>query len=61
MVALAACVVSRFEIVPVHGLWRIASHIQESLALSVFVPARDIRVRLHFGQPVGCGNRGIEA
>ena len=44
--ALAACMVSRFDLSLVKGQWTIPRQKQESLATNVFPPAKDIRVRV---------------
>ena len=44
--ALAACLVSRFDLSPVKGQWTIPRQQQESLATNVFPPAKDIRVKV---------------
>ena len=44
--ALAACMVSRFDLSPVKGQWTIPRQRQESLATNVFPPAKDIRVKV---------------
>ena len=44
--ALAACMVSRFDLSPVKGQWTIPRQQQESLATNVFPPAKDIRVKV---------------
>ena len=44
--ALAACMVSRFDLTPVKGPWTIPRQKQESLATNVFPPAKDIRVKV---------------
>ena len=44
--ALAACMVSRFDLSPVTGQWTIPRQKQESLATNVFPPAKDIRVKV---------------
>lgn len=44
--ALAACMVSSFDLSPVKGQWTIPRQKQESLATNVFPPAEDIRVKV---------------
>ena len=44
--ALAACMVSRFDLSPVKGQWTIPRQKQESLATNVFPPAKDIRIKI---------------
>ena len=44
--ALAACLLLRFDIVPVEGKWKIPRQKQESMATNVFPPEEDIRVKL---------------
>ena len=44
--ALAACLVARFEMSPVEGGWAVPGQKQESLATNVFPPAKDIRVKI---------------
>lgn len=44
--ALAACMVSMFDIAPVQGSWIIPSQKQKSMATNVFPPEKDIRVRI---------------
>ena len=44
--ALAACMVSRFDLSPVKGQWIILRQQQESLATNVFPPAKDIRIKV---------------
>ena len=42
--ALAACMLSRFDLNPVDGQWNIPRQKQESLATNVFPPEKEIRV-----------------
>lgn len=44
--ALAACMLSRFDLIPVDGLWKIPRQKQESLATNVFPPEKDIKVKV---------------
>lgn len=44
--ALAACMLSRFDLSPVDGQWNIPRQKQESLATNVFPPEKDIRVKI---------------
>ena len=44
--ALAACMLSRFDLIPVDGQWKIPRQKQESLATNVFPPEKDIRVKV---------------
>ena len=44
--ALAACLVLRFDIEPAEGKWHIPRQKQESMATNVFPPAEDIKVRV---------------
>lgn len=44
--ALAACMVLRFDIEPANGQWTIPPQKQESLSTNVFPPAHDIKVRV---------------
>lgn len=44
--ALAACMVLRFDMVPANGKWAIPAQKQERLATNVFPPERDIRVKV---------------
>ena len=44
--ALAACMLSRFDLIPVNGHWNVPRQKQESLATNVFPPEKDIRVRI---------------
>ena len=43
---LAACMLSRFDFIPVEGQWNIPHQKQESLATNVFPPEKDIRVKV---------------
>ena len=43
---LAACMLSRFDLISVNGQWSIPSQKQESLATNVFPPVKDIRVKI---------------
>ena len=43
--ALAACMLSRFDLVPLDRQWNIPRQKQESLATNVFPPEKDIRVK----------------
>ena len=45
-VGSAACMLLRFDLVPVHGKWNIPSQNQESLATSVLPSVKDIRVKI---------------
>lgn len=53
--ALAACMLSTFDLIPVDGQWSIPRQKQESLATNVFPPEKDIRVKIvkreHLGTP----------
>ena len=42
---LAACMLSKFDLVPLDGQWDIPRQKQESLATNVFPPEKDIRVK----------------
>lgn len=44
--ALAACLVAKYEINPIKGGWAVPRQKQESLATNVFPPGRDVRVRV---------------
>ena len=44
--ALAACMLSRFDLIPVNGRWSIPHQKQESLATNVFPPEKDIKVKI---------------
>ena len=44
--ALAACMLSDFDLIPVDGQWSIPRQKQESLATNVFPPEKDIRVKI---------------
>ena len=44
--ALAACLVGRWEMRPVEGEWAVPRQRQESLATNVFPPAKDIKVKI---------------
>lgn len=44
--ALAACLVARWDMRPVEGEWAVPRQRQESLATNVFPPAKDILVRV---------------
>lgn len=44
--ALAACFVLRFDVVPVEGKWKIPRQKQESIATNVFPPEEDIKVKI---------------
>ena len=44
--ALAACMLSSFDLVPVDGRWNLPYQKQESMATNVFPPEKDIRVRI---------------
>ncbi|KAI4247460.1 MAG: hypothetical protein L6R40_001408 [Gallowayella cf. fulva] len=46
VLALAACMVLRFDIVPVEGDWQIPVQKQESMATNVFPPKSDIKVKI---------------
>ncbi|KAL8948340.1 MAG: hypothetical protein Q9222_005469 [Ikaeria aurantiellina] len=46
VLALAACMILRFDVSPVEGKWRIPAQKQESLATNVFPPEKDMRVRI---------------
>lgn len=46
ILALTAVLVLRFDLQPVDGVWCVPEQKQESLATSVFPPARDVRVRV---------------
>lgn len=46
ILALAACMILRFDIVPSHGEWNIPEPKQESLATNVFPPKKDLKVRV---------------
>lgn len=55
--ALAACMLSRFDLIPVNGQWNIPRQKQESLATNVFPPEKDIRVRIVTRQGLGTSKR----
>ena len=44
--ALAACMLSRFELIPLDGQWKVPRQKQESLATNVFPPEKDFRVKM---------------
>lgn len=44
--ALTACMLSKFDIAPVDGEWKIPRQSQESLATNVFPPAENLRVKI---------------
>lgn len=44
--ALTACMLSRFELVPLDGQWKVPRQKQESLATNVFPPEKDFRVKI---------------
>lgn len=51
--ALAACMLSRFDLIPVDGQWNVPRQKQESLATNVFPPEKDIRVKIATREGVG--------
>lgn len=51
--ALAACMLSRFDVIPVDGQWNIPQQKQESLATNVFPPEKDIRVMIATRKDLG--------
>lgn len=51
--ALAACMLSRFDLFPVDGHWSIPRQKQESLATNVFPPEKDIRVKVAIREGLG--------
>lgn len=51
--ALAACMLSRFDLIPVDGQWNIPRQKQESLATNVFPPEKDIRVKIAIRKGLG--------
>ena len=51
--ALAACMLSGFDLVPVDGQWSIPRQKQESLATNVFPPEKDIRVKIVVRKGIG--------
>lgn len=53
IMALAACMVMRFDMEPVSGKWTIPAQKQESLATNVFPPDKDIQVRVSRRQGLG--------
>ena len=46
VMGLVACMLSRFDLVPVDGKWDIPRQKQESLATNVFPPEKDIKVKV---------------
>ena len=44
--AMAACMLSTFDLIPIDGQWSIPRQKQESLATNVFPPEKDIRVKI---------------
>ena len=46
VMGMAACMLARFDLVPVDGPWNIPRQKQESLATNVFPPEKDIRVKV---------------
>ena len=46
IMGMAACMLARFDLVPVDGQWNIPRQKQESLATNVFPPEKDIRVKV---------------
>ncbi|SLM34165.1 Cytochrome P450, E-class, group IV [Lasallia pustulata] len=46
VLALTACMVLRFDIMPVVGEWSVPPQRQESLATNVFPPEKDVRVKV---------------
>ncbi len=55
--ALAACMLSRFDLSPVDGQWNIPRQKQESLATNVFPPEKDIRVKIAMRNGAGMSVR----
>lgn len=51
--ALAACMLSRFDLIPVDGKWNIPRQRQESLATNVFPPEKDIRIKISITKGAG--------
>ena len=54
--ALAACMLSRFDLNPVDGQWNIPGQKQESLATNVFPPEKDIRVTVAIREGLTASN-----
>ena len=46
VMGMVACMLARFDLVPVDGQWNIPRQKQESLATNVFPPEKDIRVKV---------------
>ena len=46
VMGMVACMLARFDLVPVDGQWNIPRQKQESLATNVFPPEKDIRVKI---------------
>ena len=46
VMALAACMLSKFDIAPAQGPWIVPPQKQESMSTNVFPPAKDIKVRV---------------
>lgn len=46
VLALTACMVLRFDIMPAVGEWSVPAQRQESLATNVFPPEKDVRVKV---------------
>ena len=53
--AFAACMLSRFDLIPLDGQWHIPRQKQESLATNVFPPEKDIRVKIVVRQSLDMG------
>ena len=53
IMGLAACMLSRFDLIPIDGQWHIPSQKQESMATNVFPPEKDIRVKFAIREDVG--------
>ena len=54
--ALAACMLSRFDLNPVDGQLNIPGQKQESLATNVFPPEKDIRVTVAIREGLTASN-----
>ena len=46
IMGMVACMLAKFDLVPVNGQWSIPRQKQESLATNVFPPEKDIRVKV---------------
>ncbi|KAL8813489.1 MAG: hypothetical protein Q9200_000223 [Gallowayella weberi] len=46
VLALAACMVLRFDLTPAEGNWQIPAQKQESMATNVFPPGADVKVKI---------------